>query len=266
MKTSTGITIASLALSVLGTPLALVAMSSGIVPGFVNASVVDVPVAATTLQTQADLPGLPVPATTEAVPQPVRLISAREARERGKRELAIHDYLASIDEDPTTADSSIAELTEVLLKSAKTHGDAEHFVDQSKELNLCFRILQQLQQADASTKPLTEAARLRLFEEKARTESACRDAAKGHLDAADMLRRSAKGRNWWNDDNENEQAQALHKVNLAWSYYPYHVDEGVVGKLYEIWADSKSELPTWQYTQVMESDRLQLGRVMGDQQ
>ena len=53
-------------------------------------------------------------------------------------------------------------------------------------------------------------------------------------------------------------------MNLAWSYYPAFSDEHVVNRMYEIWADMKGELPTWQYNQVMERDRLHLGRVVGD--
>lgn len=266
MKIGTGLTIASLALSVLGTPLALIAMASGVVPNVLKASLVDAASPAVVPQPQEYTHSQQVPVATEYLQLELRLESAREARNRGDRELAIHDYLASIDEDPTTADSAITELTELFLQNAKTHGDADRFVDQSKELNLCFRMLQQLQQADASAKLLTEAARIRLFEEKARTDSACCAAGRGHLEAAERLRHSAKGEHWWIDDDEERQAQAFHRVNLAWSYYPYHADEEMVGKLYEIWADMKGELPTWQYNQVIESDRLKLGRVVGDQQ
>ena len=57
--------------------------------------------------------------------------------------------------------------------------------------------------------------------------------------------------------------ESLHSVNLAWSYCPTGTNEGMVRKVYDIWADMKGELATWSYNQVMERDRLQLGRVAG---
>lgn len=198
----------------------------------------------------------------EAVrPSPARLKSAREAAKRGDHELAIHDYLASIQEDVSTAESAIGEMVKVFLSVAGAHGAEERYVDQSAQINRCYQVLVQLKQADSTTRALPEPARRKLFEEIARVRSAGKKAAKFHIDTADQLRREAKG--FWNDD-EDKQADALHRVNLAWSYYPAHTDDKLVDQMYTIWADMKSELPTWQYNQVMERDRLRLGRVVGD--
>lgn len=193
-------------------------------------------------------------------PESARLKSAREAARRGDRELAIHDYFASIQEDTSTAEPAIAEVVKVFLSGAEAHGAGGRYVDESAQINRCYQALVQLKQADAATRGLPEAARAKLFKEISHVRSVGNERAKAHIIVADGLRREAKG---WNDD-ENKQAEALHKVNLAWSYYPASTDEWMVSKMYEIWADMKGELPTWQYNQVMERDRLQLGRVVGD--
>ena len=57
---------------------------------------------------------------TEAVqPSVARLKSAREAEKRGEHELAIHDYLASIQEDRSTAEAAIGEMVTVFLSVAR---------------------------------------------------------------------------------------------------------------------------------------------------
>ena len=194
-------------------------------------------------------------------PSPARLKSAREAAKRGDQELAIHDYLASIQEDVSTAESAIKEMVEVFLSVARAHAAAGRYVDQSAQINRCYQVLVQLKQADSTTTAFPEPARKKLFEEIARVRSVGKEAAKLHIDTADQLRTEAKG--FW-DDDEAKQADALHRVNLAWSYYPAHTDDELVARMYAIWADMKNELPTWQYKQVMERDRLRLGRVVGD--
>lgn len=206
------------------------------------------------------------PATAESLfadavrSEPTRLRSAREASKRGDRELAIHDYLASIQEDTSTAEPAIAEVVKIFLSGAEAHAAGGRYVDESAQINRCYQALVQLKQADAATRALPEPARVKLFKEISLVRSVGNKRAKAHIIVADGLRREAKG---WNDD-ENKQAEALHKVNLAWSYYPASTDEWMVSKMYEIWADMKGELPTWQYNQVMERDRLHLGRVVGD--
>lgn len=212
-------------------------------------------------------PPTPAPASSESLfadvmqPESARLKSAREAVKRDDREMAIHDYLASIQEDASTAELAIVEMVKVFLSEAEVHGAGGRFVDESAQINSCYQALIQLTQADAATRALPEPARVALFNEIAHVRSVGRERAKAHIIVADQLRREAKG--FWNDD-ENKQAEALHMVNLAWSYYPASSEEWMVTKMYEIWADMKGELPTWQYNQVMERDRLQLGRVVGD--
>lgn len=201
----------------------------------------------------------------EAVhPLPVRLKSAREAAKRGDHELAIHDYLASIQEDATTADSAIGEMVAVFLSIARTNGAEGRYVDQSAQIGRCHQALVQLKQVELTTKALSEPARTTLFQEIARVRSVGNKAAQGHICTAYQLRKEAKGRHWWNSDNQDMQMQSLHRVNLAWSYYPVSCDEQMVDAMYEIWADMKGELSSWRYSQVMERDRLHFGRVVGD--
>lgn len=210
------------------------------------------------------------PATVESMfaqavrPAPTRLQSAREAAKRGERDLAIHDYVTSIQEDVSTAELAIGEMVKVFLSVARAHGGDGRYVEQSAQISRCYQTLTQLKQADVFTKALPEPVRKKLFQEIARVRSASKDAAQAHIDAAENLRWEAKGNYWWNDDDEDMQAEALHRVNLAWSYYSVCTDESQVDSMYEIWADMKSELATWQYNQVMERDRLHLGRVVGD--
>lgn len=210
------------------------------------------------------------PATAEPLfadavsPEPVRLKSAREAAKRGDRELAIHDYLASIQEDATTADAAIAEVVKVFLAGAGAHGEEGRYVDESAQIGRCYNMLLQIKQADTVSNGLPEAARTTLFKQLGHVRTVGNERARVHIIVGNDLRREAKGRHWWSDDDEDKQAEALHKVNLAWSYYPSFTDEWMVSTMYEIWADMKGELPTWQYNQVMERDRLHLGRVVGD--
>jgi len=210
------------------------------------------------------------PATAESLfadalrPEPIRLKSAREAVKRGEGELAIHDYLASIQEDPTTAELAIGEMGEVFLSAARAHNRDGRYVDESAQTNRCYQTLHQLSQADAGPNALPESARVKLFHEIAAVRGVGNGAAKDDITAADQLRCQAKGKHWWNRNDHNKQAEALHKINLAWSYYPAFTDEWMVNKMYEIWADMKGQLPSWQYNQVMERDRLQLGRAVGD--
>lgn len=194
-----------------------------------------------------------------------RLTAAREAMKSGDRERAIHEYLASVQEDPATADTAIGELVEVYLLSARAASSDGRYVDESAGVKRCYQTLQQISQADSATKALPRLAREVLFRELGHVRAVGHEAASSHVQAADHLRHDAKGRHWWNDDDEDKQAEALHRVNLAWSYYPAFSDECTVNRMYDIWADMKGELPTWQYNQVMERDRLHLGRVVGDQ-
>jgi len=200
--------------------------------------------------------------TADVVPvSPTRLELARKAAQRGDCELAVHEYLESIQEDVSTADLALREMVELFLSVAREHGTGERYVDQSAQINRCYQLLIQLKQADSATKALPEPARNKLFEEIARVLAEGRKAAKLHIDLADKLRKEAKG--YFNDD-EDKQADALHRVNLAWSYYPNFTDDELVKRMYAIWADMKSELAAWQYNQVMEQDRLRLGRIFGD--
>jgi hypothetical protein len=152
----------------------------------------------------------------------------------------------------------------VFLSVAQAHGAGERYVDQSGQINRCYQALTQLRQADSATKALPEPARKKLFQEIAHVRSAGKEAAQAHIDTADQLRKEAKGTHWWNFDDQDKQMDSLHRVNLAWSYYPVSCDEGMVDSMYEVWADMKGELSTWRYNQVMERDRLHLGRVVGD--
>lgn len=189
-----------------------------------------------------------------------RLASAREARQAGDYELAIHEYLCSIQRDQATAGEAIEEMVGIFLSRVKAYGEQEKYVEQSAQISRCYQILLQLKQADSSTLELPKPARNKLFEQIQKVHAAGNEAVKFHLETADQLRTEAKG--FWNDDEE-KQAEALHRVNLAWSCYPLHPDDELVKKMYEIWADMKSELATWQYNQVMEEDRLRLGCVIG---
>ena len=143
------------------------------------------------------------PATIESIfveavqPTPARLRSARDAEKRGDHELAIHDYLGSIQEDVLTAESAIEEMVAVFLSMAKVHCADGRYVDQSAQINRCYHTLTQLKQADSTTEALPEAARKRLFEAIARVRSAGKAAAKLHVDAADQLRTEAK--RFWHD-------------------------------------------------------------------
>ena len=178
--------------------------------------------------------------------------------------MAFHDYLASIQTEPSSAAIAIAEITNLSVSIADKDGGDERFADQSAQLNECYQTLLRLQQADAGEKNLSEDARVRLFSELKRAHDVCAGIARSQIDAADSLRNDAKGKHWWNRNDRDKEAQALHEVNLAWSYYPSFVDESTVNRMYDIWADMKGELPEWQYKQIMERDRLQLGRVIGD--
>ena len=137
-------------------------------------------------------------------------------------------------------------------------------MDQSAQINRCYQALAQLKQADSTTKVFPEPARRKLFQEIAHVRSVGKKAAQSHIDAADQLRGEAKGKHWWNFNDQDKQMESLHRVNLAWSYYPAHCDEGMVDAMYGEWADMKGQLATWRYNQVMERDRLHLGRVVGD--
>ena len=175
--------------------------------------------------------------------------------------MAIHEYLNSIHEDASTADLAIGKMVEIFLSVAREQGAADRYVDQSAQINRCYQVLIQLKQADSAAKALPEPARKKLFDEIARVRAEGQKAAKLHIDRADRLRKEAK--RYLNDD-EDKQADALHRVNLAWSYYPNFTDDELVKRMYAIWADMKSELAAWQYNQLMEQDRLRLGRIVGD--
>jgi hypothetical protein len=197
-------------------------------------------------------------------PEATRLKSAREAAKRGDWELAIHEYSASISDDAPTSHLAIREMVEVFQSTAQACRKDGRQVDESAQINRCYQALQHLKLADADAKSLPELARVTLFREIAHVREVGNSTAKDHIIAADQLRRQAKGKHWWNRDDRNKQAEALDKVNVAWSYYPAFSDEWMVNKMYEVWADMQGELPTWQYNQVMERATLQLGRVVGD--
>jgi len=189
-----------------------------------------------------------------------RLESARDAARNGQVDRAVHEYLTAIDEDPSTAAVAIPEMVGALLTAARQCADGNDHVSESRHINVCYQTLARLIQDDSRNRRLSRQAREKLFAETARVRSWGHDRARAHILEADRLRRAAKG--FWNDD-EDMQAQSLHMVNLAWSYYPHFTTEQwMVSKMYEIWADMKDELSGWQYRQVMERDRLLLGRVI----
>jgi hypothetical protein len=140
-------------------------------------------------------------------------------------ERAIHEYLASVQEDPATADAAIGELTEVYLSKARAASIERRYVDESARIKRCHQTLQQISQADSTSKVLPRLARQVLFREIGHVRAVGHEAASTHVRAADQLRHDAKGQHWWKDDDEDKQADALHRVNLAWSYYPAFSDE-----------------------------------------
>ena len=158
----------------------------------------------------------------------------------------------------------MGEMVAVFLSVAQAHASDGRCVDQSAQVNRCYQVLAQLKQVDSTAKVLPESARRKLFQEIDHVRSVGKDAAQSHIDAANQLREDAEGKHWWSFNDQDKQMAALHRVNLAWSYYPAHCDEGMVNAMYEAWADMKGKLATWRYNQVMERDRLQLGRVVGD--
>ncbi len=191
------------------------------------------------------------------------LQAARQAASKGDVELAIQDYQLSIQDQADSAETAIDEFGGLFLGAAKQAHSDERFFAESSWLNRGNQDLQQLSHIE-SAKALPGSARVKLFEQIKNLKLACSEAAKGHVEAADRLRQEAKGAHFWNSDDSEKQMDALHRVNLAWSYYPNYTDESVVNAMYEIHADMKSTLKTWRYEQVMERDRLQLGRAFGD--
>jgi hypothetical protein len=201
----------------------------------------------------------------EAVrPEPARIKSAREAAKRGNADLAIADYLASIQDDGSTGDAAIDEMVEVFLAEAEKCEKNGHDVEQSIWVNRCRQTLLQVKQTDSNTRTLSEPARADLFKQIDVVHQYGTAAANRHTAVADLLRRQGTGKHFWNWNDRDKLADALHHLNIAWSYYLTFTGEDTTSKMYDLWAELKSALPAWRYEQVMERDRLQIGRVFGD--
>ncbi len=113
-------------------------------------------------------------------------------------------------------------------------------------------------------KALPSAARAKLFEQCERLKAACATAAKDCVDTADQLRTGAKDEGWFSVNDAEKQMDALHRINLAWSYYPAFTDEKLIERMHEIHSSLKGSLRQWRYDSVMERDRLEGGRVFAD--
>ncbi|MSR19340.1 MAG: hypothetical protein EXS00_09330 [Phycisphaerales bacterium] len=181
-----------------------------------------------------------------------RLASAREALQRGDGEMALAEYLASINQEPDTAGEAINEMVSLRLAVAQSNGERGDHFTRSAEMNRCDQTLLRIKGSDAINNGLSEDARRVLFQEIQRVRSVGSVYAQIHLSDAERLTGEAEG--FW-DDDEDVFEEALGRVNVALTYYPAFFGERMVGDAHKAKAYLKDELATWQYERREIADR-----------
>ncbi|MSR29829.1 MAG: hypothetical protein EXS03_09735 [Phycisphaerales bacterium] len=186
-----------------------------------------------------------------AVKKP-RLISAREALQRNDGQMALAEYLASIDQEPDTAGEAIKEMVSLCLAVAQSNGERGDNFNRSAEMFRCDQTLLRIKGSDAINNGLSEDARRVLFQEIQRVRSVGSVYAQIHLSDAERLTGEAEG--FWDDDEDGFE-EALGRVNVALTYYPAFFGERMVGDAHKAKAYLKDELATWQFERRETIDR-----------
>jgi hypothetical protein len=152
-----------------------------------------------------------------------RFRSAELAEENGNLEFALHELAVCLsDPKESWAAESVFEMhTRICQGLATESGQRGDSAAQIKRVLEAYQFLLVAKTIDErEPNRFSRAARKQLFDRLTQMHADGKKIAQSHLDTADRLRQQAKGKHFWSDDNESQQAEALHANNLAWACYP----------------------------------------------